>query len=643
MLIALSNQGFSQLPGSFFQFDQDPAWIGSLPFFLQADSPQNASIDYFYPSMLKAYTDPVTLEMRFGIDIGSQFPDAKFEINAHPPSSITHSLYTALKVYGGDIGLNAQGGSTGIQTNGGNIGLDVKGASIGIFVHDSNVNNSGYGIYQFGESNLMNYFSNKIGIGLASPVKMLDIAGDFRCTGPAQIGTSMMLTSTDSTTVPFPIFTRGTLLSFQFPNVISHQAPWYNQAYSLMTLTSNADTNQVEIFGTTKTKELKVTDSASTSTLSVKNQTTTTTFQMTNGAGWNKVMMSDGNGLASWTDMSPWLDMYWSFAANNNDLYSHGRNVGIGTSSTDSVYYNHDKLTVYTGIAPTGLLVQNVSSASLSRFGISTVLRDVNDTIAQGGGAGLDMPSGQPYDSLGGSLGNSGPLSTGIYSDVSSKTSGIGLIGISTQVSNNGSSSVPTYGIKSFINSIDSTNQEYGLYSEISGGKPHYKWAGYFKGGDVEINYGSFIIGNPTSKRFCFQTQYWNTGHSLYIFPSNNSGAWDPSYTSRGIALSDSGNLYVSGKIYAREIEVSLADYNIPDYVFDPNYKILPLNELETYVKINKHLPEIPSAEDVKANGTILGEMNVALLKKIEELTLYIIDLKKEIEKIKNDQSKIMR
>jgi hypothetical protein len=123
--------------------------------------------------------------------------------------------------------------------------------------------------------------------------------------------------------------------------------------------------------------------------------------------------------------------------------------------------------------------------------------------------------------------------------------------------------------------------------------------------------------------------------NSLNIFPSNNNGAWDSTYTKKGITLYDNGTLTVNGKIYAREIEVTLDDYPIPDYVFAPDYKILPLNELETYVKTNQHLPEIPSESDIKANGANLGEMNVALLKKVEELTMYIIDLKKEVDGIK--------
>ncbi|MFC1226719.1 hypothetical protein ACFE6N_23145 [Pedobacter sp. BG31] len=86
--------------------------------------------------------------------------------------------------------------------------------------------------------------------------------------------------------------------------------------------------------------------------------------------------------------------------------------------------------------------------------------------------------------------------------------------------------------------------------------------------------------------------------------------------------------LAVNGKIRAQEIKVEATNW--PDYVFAKGYQVGKLDELESYIKANKHLPEIPSVKEVKENGIELGEMNKLLLKKIEELTLYIIELKKE-------------
>jgi len=71
------------------------------------------------------------------------------------------------------------------------------------------------------------------------------------------------------------------------------------------------------------------------------------------------------------------------------------------------------------------------------------------------------------------------------------------------------------------------------------------------------------------------------------------------------------------------------------DYVFDKDYKLQSLPELEKYIKQNKHLPDMPTENQVLENGIDLGEMNMKLLKKIEDLTLYIIDLQKQINKLK--------
>lgn len=101
-----------------------------------------------------------------------------------------------------------------------------------------------------------------------------------------------------------------------------------------------------------------------------------------------------------------------------------------------------------------------------------------------------------------------------------------------------------------------------------------------------------------------------------------------------GIGLTNpTEKLEVNGKIRAKEIKVETSGW--PDYVFSPSYKKMPLAELEKFIQKNGHLPEIPSAKEVELNGVELGEMNKLLLKKIEELTLHLIEQGKEIEALK--------
>jgi len=94
--------------------------------------------------------------------------------------------------------------------------------------------------------------------------------------------------------------------------------------------------------------------------------------------------------------------------------------------------------------------------------------------------------------------------------------------------------------------------------------------------------------------------------------------------------LKGNHRLYVNGSIVTTEVKVEYYK-NWPDYVFNPGYKI-DLEDTENYINKNKHLPGIPSSEDIARNGLELGEMQKLLLEKIEELTLIVIEHKKKID-----------
>jgi len=116
-------------------------------------------------------------------------------------------------------------------------------------------------------------------------------------------------------------------------------------------------------------------------------------------------------------------------------------------------------------------------------------------------------------------------------------------------------------------------------------------------------------------------------------------------YVGIGTTIPDQA-LTVKGKIHANEVIVDLQSPIQPaDFVFDSSYKLMPLNQVEQFVKTNNHLPEIPSAAEVSKNGLNMGEMQNKLLQKVEELTLYLIDMQKtinvqssQIEELKKNQ-----
>ncbi|SDR47919.1 hypothetical protein [Pseudovibrio sp. Tun.PSC04-5.I4] len=91
--------------------------------------------------------------------------------------------------------------------------------------------------------------------------------------------------------------------------------------------------------------------------------------------------------------------------------------------------------------------------------------------------------------------------------------------------------------------------------------------------------------------------------------------------------------LAVNGRITAKSIEVTIAEW--PDYVFDADYPLMPLSKVEQHIKLQGYLPGVPSQKTVVTEGLDLGEMNVLLMEKIEELTLHTIRQQKEIDALR--------
>lgn len=98
--------------------------------------------------------------------------------------------------------------------------------------------------------------------------------------------------------------------------------------------------------------------------------------------------------------------------------------------------------------------------------------------------------------------------------------------------------------------------------------------------------------------------------------------------------------LSVNGTILAKEIRVNEDSSYWPDFVFDNDYVLMSLAELKHFVSNYKHLPDVPSADDIDGKDVSLGEMNRILLQKIEELTLYVIDLQEQIDTLKEAAGK---
>ena len=210
-----------------------------------------------------------------------------------------------------------------------------------------------------------------------------------------------------------------------------------------------------------------------------------------------------------------------------------------------------------------------------------------------------------------------------------------------------------------------STNVQGGAYNiYLQSTKDYVTWTTLVTstGGDNSGHSYTFSsLAAATGLRFVFDNSNGTAPNNLtvsnLVIPGlNQSNSVVPASSGRffGTGLISMGNvgigttcpsqkLEVAGMIKANDLLLSggsnLAGSSTDwaDYVFEKSYQLMPLNKLEAYIQKNKHLPEIPSEKEVSAKGVSVAKMQVALLKKVEELTLYVIELKKENQTFKKE------
>ena len=224
------------------------------------------------------------------------------------------------------------------------------------------------------------------------------------------------------------------------------------------------------------------------------------------------------------------------------------------------------------------------------------------------------------------------------------------------------------------LNGISNDNP-YFWYGQLPELNKWYLLVGYVHGsGDAStVNYGGVYDGISGAKvadmtDFKFATISTSTNHRAYLYYDPNindeqffyaprievvngneptisallglqNGSADLAYFSGKVGIKTPDprdfDLAVNGKIRAQEIKVEASPW--PDYVFEKSYPLPSLKETEKHIKEKGHLFGIPSAAEVKTNGIDLGDMNVKLLQKIEELTLHLIRMEKEAEQQRQD------
>lgn len=145
-------------------------------------------------------------------------------------------------------------------------------------------------------------------------------------------------------------------------------------------------------------------------------------------------------------------------------------------------------------------------------------------------------------------------------------------------------------------------------------------------------NDGRVKIRSVTGYGFAFR----NTQNTSDIMSVADAGVSIGTLNTNGYMLA------VNGGIHAKKVNIDLTGW--PDYVFNQTYSLPLLNDVKYYIDKNHHLPEMPSAQEIEKNGLDVGEMNRLLMKKVEELTLYLLNSNKKINKQQeslNEQLKI--
>lgn len=160
-------------------------------------------------------------------------------------------------------------------------------------------------------------------------------------------------------------------------------------------------------------------------------------------------------------------------------------------------------------------------------------------------------------------------------------------------------------------------------------------WAGGASSSPTSDNFGYFNVIGSDNGLYVQSNITGKYGLSIKMNAATDNaiqvmGFGSTATTIRNFAVT------ANGEVFARKYTTTLT--SIPDYVFKSDYILMPLNDLRTYIKTNSHLPNIPSAQEYAETGVDLGELNRLLLEKVEELTLYILQLEERINSLETQK-----
>ncbi len=195
-----------------------------------------------------------------------------------------------------------------------------------------------------------------------------------------------------------------------------------------------------------------------------------------------------------------------------------------------------------------------------------------------------------------------------------------------------------------YANTTGSGNVSVGAYALYAGTATANNLALGFEAGRLNNGSGNIFIGNGAGKSETGSNKFYITNVDTPTplvygdFATKYLAVGEVAAADRAAATSGGYRLLVKGGMITEKIKVAVAgSADWADYVFEPSYKMMPLEKVESFVKENKHLPNVPSAEEMAKNGLDVMQTSAKLMEKIEELTLYMIEMNKEIKALKKE------
>jgi hypothetical protein len=188
-----------------------------------------------------------------------------------------------------------------------------------------------------------------------------------------------------------------------------------------------------------------------------------------------------------------------------------------------------------------------------------------------------------------------------------------------TAIAEGGDATYSVSGIEAFSYGSNNNGDRHGVYGVAQGGQVAHGVYGFANQGGT--NWGGYFAGDSYMASLAIGTDF---------LVATNTNAPPPA----GYKLA------VNGKVICEEVEVILSE-DWPDYVFEENYDLMPLPDVEAAIRAEGHLPGVPSAQEIADGGVALGAMQAKLMEKVEELTLHMIALNKDLKEVRRENKEL--